>query len=134
MFKEWFNTRETLYIKRKNKIVNEYKNNINFISEKARFIKSVIDKKLVLNLRTKKDIENDLDKMKFTRIDNSYNYLLNLPISSLTKEKYEELINKLDNLKKEFDNYNKLTIFDIWMNELNELDNYIRNNYDIKNW
>ena len=134
MFKEWFNTRETLYIKRKNKIVNEYKNNIKFISEKARFIKSVIDKKLVLNLRTKKDIENDLDKMKFTRIDNNYNYLLNLPISSLTKEKYEELINKLDNLKKEFDNYNKLTIFDIWMNELNELDNYIRNNYDIKNW
>ena len=134
MFKEWFNTRKNLYIKRKDKIINEYKYNINFISEKARFIKGVIDKTIILNMRLKKDIENDLNNMKFIKIEDSYNYLLNLPISSLTKEKYEELINKLENLKKEYENYNKLSIYDIWINELNELDNYIRNNYDIKNW
>ena len=134
MFKEWFNTRKNLYIKRKDKIINEYKYNINFISEKARFIKGVIDKTIILNMRLKKDIENDLNNMKFIKIEDSYNYLLNLPISSLTKEKYDELINKLENLKKEYENYNKLSIYDIWINELNELDNYIRNNYDIKNW
>lgn len=135
MFIEWFKIREQLYNIRKNKIESEYKYNISFVSEKARFIKDVMNENIILKQRPKINIVNDMIKLGYKRIDDSasddtcYNYLLNLPISSMTKEKYNDLINELTNLNNEYNNYHKLTIYDIWMNEINELETYINKLY-----
>ena len=129
MFVEWFKVREELYIKRKNKIENDYKYNISFISEKARFVKSIIDEQLIIKQRPRYELEQDMTLMGFMKVNYSYNYLLNLPMSSLTKEKYEELFNELNKLKTDYETYSKKTIYEIWLNEINELETYLNDNY-----
>ena len=79
------------------------------------------------------DIVKDMLDMGFKVIDNDndYNYLLNMPLSSMTKEKYEELLNELTKLQNEYDNYTKLTIYDIWLDEINTLEIYIKKLYGV---
>ena len=52
----------------------------------------IIDGKLKINNIPRKEIILALQVANFDEISGSYNYLLSLPIHSLTKENYEELI------------------------------------------
>ena len=45
-----------------------------------------------------------------------------MKIYSLTKEKFEELQRKLKDMQKKLEDYKKLTIEDIWLSELSELE------------
>ena len=123
MFIEWFKVREELYTLRKQKTETDYQNKISFMSEKARFIKDVIEERIILKKRPKQDIIKDMLQMDYHNCD----YLLNLPIASLTKEKYDELLNELDKITNEYNAYKKLSIYDIWMGEINTLEQYIVN-------
>ena len=53
---------------------------------------------------------------------------------SLTKEHYEKLIKERDNLMKDYNDYKSLTINDIWKQELQALEDYIKNNYNVDEW
>ena len=137
LFIEWFNTRENLYIRRKAKIESDYEKEILQIGERARFIKLVIENKLIINKRPKIDIIADLrDKFKFKTIDNdeNYGYLLSLPLLSLTKEKYDELCTKYKNLSEEYEHYKSLPISSIWLSELEQLEKYLTSAYPVDKW
>lgn len=88
--------RLSFYDKRKNFLLNKLKRENVYLSNRARFIKSIIDGKLKINNRPKLDIIEDLTKLKFEKIDNGYEYLLNMSIQSMTKEKYESLLNEVN--------------------------------------
>ena len=45
-----------------------------------------------------------------------------MKIYSLTKEKFEELQNKLKDKQKKLEDYKKLTTEDIWLSELEQLE------------
>ena len=64
-------------------------------------IKDIIDGKLTVNNAPKKSIIIYLEDNKFDKIDDSYNYLLNMPIYSLTKERYDDLLMQISINKKE---------------------------------
>jgi len=73
------------------------------LSNKAKFIKMIIENKLKINNIPKNEIIKSLTDNSFDKIDGSYTYLLSMPIHSLTKEKYEELLKmvgtKIEDLK-----------------------------------
>ena len=83
----------------------------------------VIEKKIKINNRKKADIENKLFVYKFPKLgtDKSYQYLLGMPIYSLTFEKVQELKNQMKNKQAEHDDLLKLTPEIIWKKELNDL-------------
>jgi DNA gyrase/topoisomerase IV subunit A len=98
--------RLTYYIKRKEFLINKLQEELLLLSNKARFIKMIIDGKLKINNVPRKQIILALETGDFDEINGSYNYLLGLPIHTLTKETYEDLIasefekrNALDLLK-----------------------------------
>jgi DNA gyrase/topoisomerase IV subunit A len=98
--------RLTYYIKRKEFLINKLQEELLLLSNKARFIKMIIDGKLKINNVPRKQIILALETGDFDEINGSYNYLLGLPIHTLTKETYEYLIasefekrNALDLLK-----------------------------------
>ena len=80
------------YQKRKDYLINKISEELNILSNRARFIKMIIDKKLLINNVPKDEIVSKLDKEKFYLVNGSYSYLLSMPIHTLTKEKYEELL------------------------------------------
>lgn len=83
------------------------------------FIKAIVDNRLIINKRKKVQIEKDLESFeKITKEEGSYDYLLRMPIHSLTKEKMEELMNKIKGKKEELDYYKKTTTEVEWLKDL----------------
>lgn len=113
--------RLTYYQKRKDYLLDKYNSELKELCFRAKFIKSIIDKKLKVNNVPKDDVINWLDENKFGKIDDSYNYLLNMSIYSLTKEKYEELVNKAKQKKDLIDEISDKNPKDMYLEDLNEL-------------
>ena len=62
-----------------------------------------------------------LEDNKFDKTDGGYSYLLSMPIYNLTKEKYEELMNKAKNKKDPLDQTKNLVPKEMYLEDLQEL-------------
>lgn len=83
------------------------------------FISNVISGNIVVNKKSKAEIISQLDKFEdiFMK-DNSYDYLLRMPIYSLTKEKVAELEKSIKDKQTELNEYSKTDITTIWLSEI----------------
>jgi DNA topoisomerase-2 len=81
----------------------------------------VVENELKIMKRKKKDVEIDLENNKFDKINDTFEYLLSIPVSTLTYEKYIDLLNKLNDAKNELNEYKNKSIYDIWNEELDRL-------------
>jgi DNA topoisomerase-2 len=113
--------RLSYYDKRKQYYLDLYNRELTWLSNRARFIKMVVDGKLKINNIPKAQIEEQLDKNKFDRIDGTYSYLLSMPIHSLTKERIEELLKEVESKKVEIEEIKKLTSEEWYKQDLNAL-------------
>ena len=109
------------YQKRKDYLIEKLSKELRVLAFKAKFIKSIIDKKLVVNNVKKEVIIKWLDENKFEKIDDSYNYLLNMPIYSLTNERYMELMKNAKDKKEELDLIKGKEPKEMYLTDLNEL-------------
>jgi DNA topoisomerase-2 len=113
--------RLNFYHKRKEYLINRISEELRLISNRARFIQMIIKGKLKVNNVPKKEIIQSLENEKFDLIDGSYNYLLSMQISSLTREKFEELMKLEDQKKKELEQIRLLDPKDMYRDDLKEL-------------
>ena len=109
------------YQKRKDFLIEKLSKELRVLAFKAKFIKSIIDKKLVVNNVKKEVIIKWLEENKFEKIDDSYNYLLNMPIYSLTNERYMELMKNAKDKKEELDLIKEKEPKEMYLADLNEL-------------
>lgn len=109
------------YGKRKDYIIKQLERECTIIENKIRFIKSIITKKLNINNRPKKDIVADLESMKFVAVDGGYDYLLGMPVGTLTKEKYGQLQSQLVEKTKKTENARMLEPKNMYLDDLKEL-------------
>jgi len=122
---DYFNIRLELYYKRKQSILQSLQNEIEVFENKMKFIEYVIDDKIIIYKKSKDNIIKSLDKYKFIKIKDSYDYLINMSISQFTIEKINELISTINKLKNEYSELLNKSIQNIWLEELNELDKLI---------
>lgn len=88
------------------------------ISDKARFVKAVVDGELVVSKRKKDDVLADMKKLDIP------DYILTgrmVDIIDTTKEKLKELLNQIEKGKQELDEYKSLHPGEIWYSDLKEL-------------
>jgi DNA topoisomerase-2 len=119
---DYFDVRLELYQKRKDYLLAELEAQLKVISWKVKFILMIVEKKLEVNNKKKSDIEAELEKHKFMKNDNSYNYLLSMPIYNLTNEKIEELKKQEKDKQAEFDALVEKTPEQLWTKDLEELE------------
>lgn len=81
--------------------LNKISSKLELLNEKRRFILSVINDTIVIFKRTKEDIYNQLEKGKFSKIDDSYKHLLNMNISSFTEEQIKSLESEIKKMRDE---------------------------------
>jgi hypothetical protein len=81
----------------------------------------IIDGKLKLGNRPKQEIVTELDELKFDRINSSFDYLLGMQIQTLTKEKYEQLVNEVKDKTAELVIVKKTAPIDMYRTDLAEL-------------
>ena len=124
---EFYNIRLDYYNKRKEHLLSIYKNELNILIQKYNFIEKIIDGSLEIRGKTRVAVEDLLTTLGFMKLANtagketSYDYLVQMPIYSMTKEKMDELKDKLDKKQFEYDTLFAKSIHSIWLEELNEL-------------
>jgi DNA topoisomerase-2 len=113
------------YNERKIAMLKEIKKDLNFNKNKLKFVKYIIEDKIIINKKSKQDIKSQLEEFKFNEVDGSYNYLLNMPIYSLGHEKLKELVGKINELTNKYKKLDSSKPEDIWLDDLSELKNKI---------
>ena len=84
------------YAKRKVHLLAGLDREISVLEGRTRFIRGVIDGKVKLANAPKKEIVAQIEAMGIQNQDGKYDYLLTMPIYSLTQEKYADLTKKLE--------------------------------------
>ena len=150
----WYEVRYDMYNVRKEKLTENMKNELTLLDNKCRFIDENI--KGIINVRniqkaeivgklTERGYFKHYPKVKQTADDDDdadntgamvsvastetgFDYLLNMKIYTLTKEHFDALCRKRDELQTKLNEYTRLTIEDIWNAELNELEAFLKTN------
>ena len=120
--RDWIIERLKWYQVRKNYILDDINSKINLTENRLRFIQEILDKKIIIERKKKKEIENQLIKANYDKVDNKYDYLLNMPLYSLTTDRINELKKQLRGFKKQYKEIEKTPLQQFWLNDLNELE------------
>jgi hypothetical protein len=104
-------------------MLNALKDKLPYHSNVVRFIKQQCEELPKPDLRRKTIEECDvlLEKEKFVKLKDSYDYLMNLPISSLTLKNMKKHEQDLEELKRKIIDLEAKTDKDLWLADLQNL-------------
>lgn len=109
------------YSKRKAFIIGKLEAELLVLSNRARFIKAIIDGDLAVNNVPRGQIILYLETADFDQVDGSYSYLLNMPIHTLTLEKFQELLSQVEGKEHELAEIKKIEPINMYKSDLLEL-------------
>jgi DNA topoisomerase-2 len=125
--------RYKLYTKRKNYIISSFEKDLKHLGNKERFIQEIIDKKLNIMNIDEEIIVKELEKRGYDKENknddeeneskNGYNYLLKLPVRTLTSNQVQKIKNDIKSIMTKLDLIKKTSEKEIWLNELKEFEN-----------
>jgi DNA topoisomerase-2 len=128
--KAWIIERFKFYNLRKESELREAENKLKIVSEKVRFIYCILDEKIIVNRKTKDQIEKQIQENGFEKLvsttlnDNleaDYKYLLSMPIYNLSIEQIKILENQRQTTEDEIKEFSDLNPASIWVQELKDL-------------
>lgn len=125
IMEEFYQVRIKLYHKRKDNILLKLDKELKYISAKVMFIQHCIDGKLMIMNQPKQNILNYLIDNKFDKNDDSYDYLIKMPLYHLTKEKLDELYQDKYSKTQLRDDIYQTSHEEMWLNDLNTLNKKI---------
>lgn len=156
ILEEFFHVRLDLYKKRKTYLLKELRDEELRLSNRARFIQMVIAGTLKVSNRPKKELMAELKKKKFDQIfpkkknaragdaeeepaeesddeddtvsGKGYDYLLSMPLWSLTKERVAKLLEDVDLKNAEIDEMEATTEQALWEKDLSHLEEVLDDN------
>lgn len=109
------------YAKRKARLIADLTKQLETLNSKAQFIDAVIKGRIVVANEKKPDLIKSIERETISKQDGSYDFLLSMPIWSLTYEKYAELQKKLDEVTKERERIGKKTPDQFYRDDLRDL-------------
>jgi DNA topoisomerase-2 len=120
ILKEFVAVRLDLYAKRIAFMLNALKEKLPYHENVVRFIRQQCEDTPVPDLRRKspEDCDSLLEKQKFVRIKESFDYLLNLPIASLTLKHAQKHESNLEELRQSIVELESQTPKKMWMKEI----------------
>jgi DNA topoisomerase II len=147
IMQEFFSYRLKLYAKRKAYMLETLNRELRKFSEQARFVKMIIDGKLVISKKKKAALVAELQALKFEpfpkttdsskRVEDvgedeedgnddvsvqasAYDYLLGMPLWSLTQERVDKLERQKGDKEDEINILDKKSIKDLWKADLDD--------------
>ena len=121
IIKYFVDFRLSYYHKRKEFQLGKLNRELKILANRGRFIKSILDGKLKINNVAKDDIILGIKKMELEMIDDSYDYLLRMPIYSLTKEMFDKLKEDFTEKRVEIKKLEETDPKDMYLLDLSEL-------------
>lgn len=128
---EYFKYRIFMYEKRKKYHINHLKDQLSIIQFKLLFIKAIINDRIEIKRVSRINLVHAIDKCipnirstlstTTTLTSTSYNFLTRMPLYSLTNDDLNKLQTEYDKYFEELNTYKKISISQLWLNELHEL-------------
>ena len=119
---EYFvNFRLGYYKKRKEYLLAKLNRELKILGNRGKFIKSILDGKLKINNVAKSEIISQIENLGLEQIDESYDYLLRMPIYSLTKELFDKLKEDFVAKKVDIKRLEETDTKDMYLDDLSEL-------------
>jgi DNA topoisomerase II len=109
------------YEKRKAIQLEDINRKVNMINQKVKFITYVNDGSIIINKKSKDDIVKQMEKQKLEKVDDGFDYLLRIPIYSLSKEQIASHKDELKTLKEKLKEIKDSVPKDIYTAELEVL-------------
>jgi DNA topoisomerase-2 len=119
---EYYYTRVEYYQKRKNYIISDLTDRINILESKIRFIYGYLDETIKIARVSETDIHTQLVSLEFLKINGTFDYLLSLPIRTLSKTKLDKLENELGGCTKELNIVKSKSKHNMWIDDLELLE------------
>lgn len=119
---EFVRTRLEYYSKRKKYMHAKLSDENKVLENKARFIEEVVAGKIVLGRRAIDQVFAELAAKKYLKVDDSYRYLVDMPLASLTLERKAKLDAEIAANVKLIRYYAETPEKEIWNKELDELE------------
>lgn len=118
---DYFENRIQYYDKRKKYLIDKLNVKKHYYDNLIKFLKLVLNKKIVINNVPIGEIIKSLELNKIDKIEDTYDYLLNLSLYKLTKEQLDKVKEDYEKLVKELDEITSITIEQMWQYDLSEL-------------
>ncbi|KAF1813789.1 type II DNA topoisomerase [Eremomyces bilateralis CBS 781.70] len=146
IMEEFYHVRLRFYEKRKEFQLDQLQKELDKLSNQSRFIQMVIDNKLTIAKKKKQALVAELQKLNFRPFPkvadakkegeleeaaedeeeseavgaNDYDYLLGMPMWSLTRERIDKLLKQIGDKETEIDLLIKLSPKDLWTRDLDD--------------
>jgi DNA topoisomerase-2 len=119
----YYKVRLNAYEERKKSMMAKLTSELTFLDSRIKFILDVIEDRLKIMNVKQADVISYLKINKFPTYDNdSYDYLIKMPIHNLTYEKKEELMKTLKNKQDYADKVSNTDIKTMWLNDLDDFE------------
>ena len=122
ILKEFYNIRIQYYTKRKEFKISKLEKQLLILNAKVRFINDFINKNINIINEEDEVINKQLEDLEYPKIDDCFDYLLNMSIRTLTKKRSDELNISHDNKETELNILKGKTEKDLWIEDLTELE------------
>lgn len=126
ILKYFYTIRLLVYEKRHQQLLFNIEQQIVYLNNKVLFIKGVINKTIKVFQIPQQQVIEQLIAQRFKKYNDSFQYLLDIKIYHFTKEKVSELENSLDQHKQELKMLNKKTPSELWVSDLNKLQQHLQ--------
>lgn len=115
----YYNIRLQYYDLRKEYLLKQLTNKLIELVSKYNFIKGVIDNSIIIANKSDEKIIKQLESIKnIHKINDSYDYLLNMPMRNITKSNYEKLKEDIKSLKEDLNKLKETSNKDMWKDDL----------------
>ncbi len=126
IIEQWYNVRKNIYVKRRDYLLNQLKNDLDIIQFKVKFIEEIIKDTIHIKNVKKQDliqslIDKNYPKMSIKENVASYDYLLGMDLYKLTKEEIEDLKKKTELKEIDYNDLLSKSATMLWKEDINIL-------------
>ena len=107
-----------LYEIRKKTTLEQFSSELRILQNKRRFIEMVLVQEIVLTSMDECRLQTELQEKGFETQDDSYDYLLRIPIRDFTKNKITTLEEKIRNIEANLISLKKTKPSKLWLHDL----------------
>jgi DNA topoisomerase-2 len=118
---EFTDIRLEFYQKRKTYILEQLQRDRKILFNKMKFINEILKGTIVIQNKKRSEIEEKMIELEIAKMEDSFNYLLNMSLLSLSNEKLIELKKIYTDKKVEIDTLENTSIKQLWLKDLNDL-------------
>ncbi len=122
IFNYYYDVRLSFIEKRKKYMLDKLLQDINIAKSRQFYIIKVIEDKILLKNKSKANIIEQISIFnEIIKFQDSYNYLINMPMHSVSTDTVDELIKKVQELETNYNELLNTSLEQLWLNDIKDL-------------